>query len=65
MLKAHVSSVKLCHRRDVFHCSHKRHSEVKVNLPDFRKLTVIGLVAERNAALERAGVCGEEVIRVP
>ena len=47
VLKAHVSSVK----SDVFHCSRERRSEVKVNLPDFRKFTVIGLAAERNVAL--------------
>ena len=51
MLKAHVSLVKFCLRRDVFHCSRERRSEVKVNLPDFRRFTVIGLAAERNVAL--------------
>ena len=51
MLKAHVSSVNFCLRRDVFHGSHERRSEVKVNLPDFRKFNVIGLAAERNVAL--------------
>ena len=50
MLKAHVSSVKFCLRLDVFHCSRDRCSEVKVNLPDFRMFTVIGLTAERNVA---------------
>ena len=51
MLKAHVSSVKFCHRRDVFHCSCERRSDVKVNLPDFTRFLVIGLAAERNVAL--------------
>ena len=51
MLKVHVSSVKFCIRRVVFHCSRERRSEVKVNLPDFRRFTVIGLAAERNVAL--------------
>ena len=51
MLKAHVSSVKFCLRCVFFHCSRERRSEVKVNLPDFRRFTVIGLVAERNVAL--------------
>ena len=51
VLKAHVTSVKFCHHCDVFHCSRERHSEVKVNLPDFRRFTVIGLAAERNVAL--------------
>ena len=51
MLKAHVRSVKFCLRRDVYHCSRDRCSEVKVNLPDFRRFTVIGLAAERNVAL--------------
>ena len=51
VLKAHVSSVKFCLRCDVFHCSRERRSEVKVNLPDFRRSTVIGLAAERNVAL--------------
>ena len=40
-------------------------SKVKVNLPDFRRFTLIGLAAERNVALGEAGVCVEEVIRVP
>ena len=47
MLKAHVSSVKFCFRRDIFHCSRERRSEVKVNLPDLRRFTVIGLAAEK------------------
>ena len=51
LLKAYVSSVEFCLRRDVFHCSRERRSEVKVNLPDFRRFTVIGLAAERNMAL--------------
>ena len=34
-----------------FHCSRERRSEVNVNLPDFRRFTVIGLAAERNVAL--------------
>ena len=51
MLKAHVSSVKFCLRCDIFDCSRERRSEVKVNLPDFRRFTVIGLAAERNVAL--------------
>ena len=51
MLKAHVSSVKFFLRCDVFHCSRERRSEVKVNLPNFRRFTVIGLAAERNVAL--------------
>ena len=38
-------------RRDVFQYSRERRSEVKVNLPDFRRFTVIGLAAERNVAL--------------
>ena len=50
MLKAHVSSVKFCLRRGVCHCSRERRSEVKVNLPDFRRFIVIGLAAERNVA---------------
>ena len=51
MLKAHVRSVKFCLHGDVFHCSRERRSEVKINLPDFRRFTVIGLAAERNRAL--------------
>ena len=51
VLKDHVSSVKFCLCRDAFHCSHERRSEVKVNLPDFRRFTVIGLAAERNVVL--------------
>ena len=51
MLKVHVSSVKFCFRRDIFQYSRERRSEVKVNLPDFRRFTVIGLAAERNVAL--------------
>ena len=51
MLKDHVSLVKFCLLHDVFHCSRERRSEVKVNLPDFRRFTVIGLAAERNVAL--------------
>ena len=51
MLKAHVSLVKFCLHCDVLHCSCERSSEVKVNLPDFRRFTVIGLAAERNVAL--------------
>ena len=47
--------LKFCLRRVVF----------KVNLPDFRRFAVIGLAAERNVALGKAGVCGEEVIQVP
>ena len=51
VLKDHVSLVKFCLRRDVFHCSRERRSEVKVNPPHFRRFTVIGLAAERNVAL--------------
>ena len=51
VLKAHQSSVKFCLGRDVFQYSRERRSEVKVNLPDFRRFTVIGLAAERNVAL--------------
>ena len=51
MLKAHVSLVKFCLHRDIFHCYRKRHCEVKVNLPDFRRFAAIGLAAERNVAL--------------
>ena len=50
MLKAHVSSVKFCLRRDVFYCSRDECSAIKVNLPDFRRFTVIGFAAERNVA---------------
>ena len=50
VLKAHISSVKFCLHRDVFHCSREMRSEVKANLPDFRSFTVIGLAAERNVA---------------
>ena len=50
MLEAHVSLLKfgLCH--DVFHHSRERRTEV--NLPDFRRFSMIGLAAERNVALE-------------
>ena len=51
VLKDHVSLVKFCLCCDVFHCSRERRSEVKVNLPDFRRFTVIGLTSERNVAL--------------
>ena len=51
LLKAHVSLVKFCLRHDAFHCSRERHSEVKVNLPYFRRFTLIGLAVERNVAL--------------
>ena len=51
MLKVHVSSPKFCLHRDVFHCSGERRSEVKVNLPVFRRFTVIGSAAEKNVAL--------------
>ena len=60
MLKAHVSSVKFCLRRDVFHCSRERRSEVKVNIPDFRRFTVIGLAAERNVALGEEAFVGRK-----
>ena len=44
-------SLKFCLRHDVFHHSRERRAEVKVNLPDFRRFDVIGLVEERNVAL--------------
>ena len=51
MLKAHVSLVKFSLRSDVFHYSRERSAEVKINLLDFGRFTVIGLVAERNVEL--------------
>ena len=51
VLKAHVSLVKFSLRSDVFHYSRERRAKVKINLPDFRRFTMIGLVAERNVAL--------------
>ena len=47
MLKAHVSSVEFCF--SLF--PREALTEVKVNLPDFRRFTVIGLAADRNVAL--------------
>ena len=35
-----------------FYHSREQRSEVKVNLPDFRRFAVIGLAAERNVALD-------------
>ena len=52
VLKAHVSLLQvLSVRRDVFYYSRERRSEVKVNLPDFRRFAVMGLAVERNVAL--------------
>ena len=49
---AYVSSVKFCLRRDDFTVrDRERRFEVKVNLSDFRRFTVIGLAAGRNVAL--------------
>ena len=45
------SLLKFGFRRVVFYHSCEKRSEVKVNLPDFRRFAVIGLVVERNVAL--------------